>query len=103
MKTKITINVDNEMNTHFGAVSDSPQQSFDENQAVEAAQHCLLNTTCDDCDLCRYLCPDLCITKNETTRQIEIDLDYCKGCGICAYICPKNAISMIRESQVEKC
>ena len=48
----------------------------------------------------RYLhppCPDLCITRNELTGQVEIDYDYCKGCGICAAVCPKKAIEMVQE------
>ena len=67
---------------------------FDEETAVKLARQCLSNVICDNCDLCRYLCPDLCITRNPDSGHIEIDLTYCKGCGICAYICPKSAISM---------
>jgi len=44
--------------------------------------------------MCRLLCPDLAITLNEKTGQIEIDLDFCKGCGICVAFCPKDAIEM---------
>ena len=69
----------------------------DEKSAVEAARQCLVTTICSSCDLCRYFCPDLCITRNTITGQIEIDDTYCKGCGICEFICPKKAISMIRE------
>ena len=55
---------------------------------------------CRICDLCRFLCPDLAITVNSDTNQIEIDCDYCKGCGICAVACPEDAIEMILEESV---
>ncbi len=70
--------------------------SFDEEIAREEASRCLVNNQCDSCDLCRLLCPDLCITKNEK-GEIEIDYDFCKGCGICSAICPKGVIKMILE------
>lgn len=73
------------------------KSTFDEETAVKEGKRCLVNNFCDSCDLCRYSCPDLCITRNESTRQIEIDYDFCKGCGICAFICPKGAITMVRE------
>ena len=49
---------------------------------------------CSKCKLCRVLCPDLAITRNEAKNLVEIDYDYCKGCGICAAFCPKGAIKM---------
>ncbi len=102
MKNNIDISEDNVTCNSTSEPPVSSFQAFSEDQAVEAARHCLLSTACNDCDLCRYFCPDLCITKNEKTGLIEIDYDYCKGCGICAYICPKKAISMIRELQADK-
>jgi len=49
---------------------------------------------CNQCRMCRLLCPDLAMTLNEKTGQVEIDLDFCKGCGICVAFCPKEAIRM---------
>ncbi len=49
---------------------------------------------CNQCRMCRLLCPDLAMTLNEETGQIEIDLDFCKGCGICVAFCSKEAIKM---------
>ena len=72
-------------------------QGFDEEAAVKEAQRCLGNIQCEFCDLCRFLCPDLCITRNESAGQIEVAYDYCKGCGICAAICPRGAIKMVLE------
>lgn len=69
----------------------------DEGTAIEEAKRCLGNIQCESCDLCRLLCPDLCITRNEKTGEIEIDYDFCKGCGICALVCPKGAIKMVLE------
>ncbi len=52
---------------------------------------------CNQCKLCRLLCPDLAITKDGSKGQIVIDYDYCKGCGICEAFCPKGAIKMVLE------
>ena len=73
------------------------KQGFNEETSFEEAKRCLGNNQCESCDLCRLFCPDLCITRNEVTNQIEIDYDFCKGCGICALICPKGAIKMVLE------
>ncbi|MFC1863933.1 4Fe-4S binding protein [Thermodesulfobacteriota bacterium] len=67
---------------------------------VFEARRCLRTMSCEACDLCRLLCPDLAITRDASTGHINIDLDYCKGCGICAYICPKGAISMVMEENM---
>ena len=55
------------------------------------------NARCVNCDLCRLLCPDLCITVRDNDSGIEIDYDFCKGCGICESECPKGAIKMVPE------
>lgn len=68
-----------------------------EAEARREAQRCLGVRECESCDLCALLCPDLCITRDEATGHVVIDLDYCKGCGICAAICPKGAIQMVLE------
>ena len=61
------------------------------------ASRCLGTMSCEACDVCRLLCPDLAITRDDSTGQIHIDLDYCKGCGICAAVCAKGAITMVLE------
>ncbi len=61
------------------------------------ASRCLGTISCEACDVCRLLCPDLAITRDRITGAIIIDLDYCKGCGICAFVCPKGAIEMVQE------
>jgi 2-oxoacid:acceptor oxidoreductase delta subunit (pyruvate/2-ketoisovalerate family) len=58
---------------------------------------CLGTISCEACDVCRLLCPDLAITRDRITGAIIIDLDFCKGCGICAFVCPKGAIEMVQE------
>ena len=65
-----------------------------EEEAVREARRCLSAHACDACELCSLLCPDLCITRDEASGKMEIDLDYCKGCAICAAVCPKGAIRM---------
>jgi pyruvate ferredoxin oxidoreductase delta subunit len=54
---------------------------------------------CKLCELCRWLCPDLAITRDDREERIRLDLKYCKGCGICAAFCPKGSILMVRESE----
>jgi len=66
-------------------------------EAVQEAQRCLGLRECESCDVCSLFCPDLCITRDEKTGEILIDLDYCKGCGLCAAVCPKGAIQMVLE------
>ncbi len=66
-------------------------------EAVKEARSCLSSRECESCEVCELLCPDLCITRDEKTGELLIDLDYCKGCGICASVCPKGAIQMVLE------
>ncbi|HVN97833.1 MAG TPA: 4Fe-4S binding protein [Syntrophorhabdaceae bacterium] len=73
------------------------ETDFSEVEAIEEAGRCLGLRECESCDVCSLLCPDLCITREEPTRHVLIDLDYCKGCGICAAVCPKGAIRMVLE------
>jgi 2-oxoacid:acceptor oxidoreductase delta subunit (pyruvate/2-ketoisovalerate family) len=73
------------------------EAGLDECTAIKEAQRCLGNQLCQSCDLCRMICPELCITRNTVNGKIEIDLEFCKGCGICAFICPRRAIKMVRE------
>ncbi len=70
---------------------------FDQKTAVDEARRCLGNSRCESCDLCRVLCPDLAITRNKSTGEIEIDYNFCKGCGLCALVCPRGAIKMVLE------
>lgn len=49
---------------------------------------------CKKCKMCTIFCPDEALIFNEKTKQIEIDLEYCKGCGICDRECKFNAIEM---------
>lgn len=75
---------------------------FQKEEAVEEAQRCLGLRECQSCEICNLFCPDLCITQDEKTGEVLIDLDYCKGCGICASICPKGAIQMVLEGEYEQ-
>jgi 2-oxoacid:acceptor oxidoreductase delta subunit (pyruvate/2-ketoisovalerate family) len=68
--------------------------------AVQEAQRCLSLRECESCEICSLFCPDLCITRDEKTGEVRIDLDYCKGCGICAAVCPKGAIQMVLEEGI---
>lgn len=79
--------------TTFAAV----EGGLTEQEAVSEARRCLGLRVCESCEICSLFCPDLCITRDEQTGEILIDLDYCKGCGICAAVCPKGAIQMVLE------
>ena len=68
-------------------------------EAIQEAQRCLGLRECESCDVCSLFCPDLCITRDEKTGEVLIDLDYCKGCGICSSVCPKGAIEMVLEAE----
>ncbi len=87
-----------------GKAREAPKKDFERHdfpltpdEAGHEASRCLMNTSCEACDVCRLLCPDLAITRDGVTGEIIIDLDYCKGCGICAFVCPKGAIRMVLE------
>ena len=68
-------------------------------EAVREAERCLGLRGCESCDLCSLLCPELCVTRDEKTGEVRIDMDFCKGCGICAAVCPKGAIQMVLEKE----
>jgi Pyruvate/2-oxoacid:ferredoxin oxidoreductase delta subunit len=64
-------------------------------QARAEALRCTAASPCRYCDVCQLLCPDLAITRHPETREIVIDLAWCKGCGLCAHYCPHGAIRMV--------
>jgi 2-oxoacid:acceptor oxidoreductase delta subunit (pyruvate/2-ketoisovalerate family) len=72
---------------------------FNKEEAIKEAQRCFGLRECESCEICSLFCPDLCITRNEKTGEVQIDLDYCKGCGICASVCPKGAIKMVLDER----
>ncbi len=76
------------------------ETSLPKEKAIQEAQRCLSLRECESCEICGLFCPDLCITRNEKTGEVRIDLDYCKGCGICAVVCPKGAIRMELEEGI---
>jgi 2-oxoacid:acceptor oxidoreductase delta subunit (pyruvate/2-ketoisovalerate family) len=67
--------------------------------ALREAGRCLAARECQSCDICSLFCPELCITREEKTGRVQIDLDFCKGCGICTAVCPKGAIQMVLEKE----
>ncbi len=75
------------------------EYGFQKEEALQEANRCLSLRECQYCDICGLLCPDLCITRDEKTGEVLIDLNYCKGCGICAAVCPKGAIEMVLEEE----
>lgn len=76
------------------------ESSLLKKKAIQEARRCLNMRECESCEICSLFCPDLCITRDERTGEVRIDLDYCKGCGICAVVCPKGAIQMELEEGI---
>lgn len=74
---------------------DDAEERLTLEQAVAEARRCTAASPCRYCDVCQLMCPDLAITRHPETREIVIDLDWCKGCGLCAHYCPHNAIRMV--------
>jgi 2-oxoacid:acceptor oxidoreductase delta subunit (pyruvate/2-ketoisovalerate family) len=73
------------------------ESGFRKAEAIKEARRCLGINACEACEVCSLFCPDLCITRDEKSGSVLIDLDYCKGCGICASVCPRGAIQMVLE------
>jgi len=90
-KSRLTRKVDGRIDSEYHNSLLTPQEGEYE------ASRCLGTISCEACDVCRMMCPDLAITRYDIPGQIVIDLDYCKGCGICAFVCPKGAITMVLE------
>ncbi len=87
----------NQISTIPSNLEAAKKAPLSQKEAIREALRCLGSYTCEACDLCRFMCPDLAITRNSESGEIVIDLDYCKGCGICTLICPKGAITMVKE------
>ncbi len=79
------------------SIEDEPGKTIFDDQAYKESLRCLSTHSCDSCNLCKLMCPDMAITKDPETSLMRIDLQYCKGCGICASVCPKGAIEMVLE------
>lgn len=88
----------NQISTIPSNLEAAKKAPLSQKEATREALRCLGSYTCEACDLCRFMCPDLAITRDIESGAIVIDLDYCKGCGICALICPKGAITMVQEA-----
>jgi Pyruvate/2-oxoacid:ferredoxin oxidoreductase delta subunit len=78
---------------------DDADASLTPEQAVAEALRCTAASPCRYCDVCQLLCPDLAITRHPGTREIVIDLAWCKGCGLCAHYCPHGAIRMVVDDE----
>ena len=68
-------------------------KGLDRHAAIDEAKRCFYCGSCNGCDLCFFLCPDISIMK-EGDRMYSVKTDYCKGCGICATICPRDVIEL---------
>jgi 2-oxoacid:acceptor oxidoreductase delta subunit (pyruvate/2-ketoisovalerate family) len=98
MKLNLNCTRDNQASIIPSDLEAAQRAPLSPREATEEAKRCIGFYTCEACDLCRFMCPDLAIIRDPDSGAIVIDLDYCKGCGICALICPKGAITMVKES-----
>lgn len=64
---------------------------------TKEAKKCFSCGTCTQCDYCLIFCPEVAISRENGTY--EIDYEYCKGCGICVEECPCNFISSVEEER----
>ncbi len=64
---------------------------------VREAERCFSCGVCRQCDNCLNFCPEVAVSRRNSTY--EINYDYCKGCGICATECPGNVISLVEEGR----
>ena len=74
---------------------DDAEEPLTPERAMAEALRCTASSPCLYCDVCQLLCPDLAITRHPETREIVIDLAWCKGRGLCAHYCPHGAIRMV--------
>lgn len=63
---------------------------YDPETGQREAERCISCGTCNVCENCYLLCPDMAISM--TAEGPVIDYDYCKGCGICIKECPCGAL-----------
>ena len=67
------------------------------NLAIREAERCFNCGLCNQCDNCYFFCPDLAISRDDSSQGRHIDYDYCKGCGVCVVECPRNAMVLEEE------
>jgi Pyruvate/2-oxoacid:ferredoxin oxidoreductase delta subunit len=65
--------------------------------ALAEAKRCFNCGVCNDCDVCRVLCPDVAIKRHGGGPGYSLSYKYCKGCGLCVEECPRGAMTMTRE------
>jgi ferredoxin len=51
---------------------DLVEKELSEDEALSEASRCLGTLPCQSCDICVLLCPDLCITRSDTTGEVVI-------------------------------
>lgn len=49
---------------------------------------------------CREACPEEAITRNPTTKALEVNQELCTGCQLCVQACPYDAIFWDEDRQV---
>jgi len=53
------------------------------------------NDYCSGCTICRSVCPFEAIFKDESSREVKIDVEKCQICGLCSSACPAHAIDLV--------
>jgi NADPH-dependent glutamate synthase beta subunit-like oxidoreductase/Pyruvate/2-oxoacid:ferredoxin oxidoreductase delta subunit len=65
---------------------------IDEN-AIKEACRCFNCGTCNQCDNCFTVCPDVAIRRDHKSNRYRINYNYCKGCLVCVHECPRAAMT----------
>jgi NADPH-dependent glutamate synthase beta subunit-like oxidoreductase/Pyruvate/2-oxoacid:ferredoxin oxidoreductase delta subunit len=66
---------------------------YNEDETVKEACRCFNCGTCNQCDNCFTVCPDVAIRRDHKSNRYRINYNYCKGCLVCVHECPRAAMT----------
>ncbi len=66
---------------------------YNEDETVKEVCRCFNCGTCNQCDNCFTVCPDVAIRRDHKSNRYRINYNYCKGCLVCVHECPRAAMT----------
>jgi NADPH-dependent glutamate synthase beta subunit-like oxidoreductase/Pyruvate/2-oxoacid:ferredoxin oxidoreductase delta subunit len=66
---------------------------YSDDKSVKEACRCFNCGTCNQCDNCFTVCPDVAIRRDHKSNRYRINYNYCKGCLVCVHECPRAAMT----------
>lgn len=66
---------------------------YSEDEAIKESSRCFNCGTCNQCDNCFTVCPDVAIRRDHKSNRYRINYNYCKGCLVCVHECPRAAMT----------